>query len=189
MKKSAIFVALICVSCGSSGGSDGGTGATTTTPNSTTTTTNTGKSTGSSSTAGTGTKTTKESEVTLPTTPVAVANEILVYGEAVNSYVYLGCWSCDQFNAESIHNEFGTYGSEFSTTSINNEFSTYGSKFGANAACNELSSTAPSLFSPGLDIYYGLLSVNILATDSICNQVSMFYSRPDCEQLVLYCTN
>lgn len=70
--------------------------------------------------------------------------KILLYGGA-NYSVYLGCFSCTQYDAQSIHNQFGKYGSRYSSTSIWNHYSQYGSPYAVHSACNEYTVTPPRL--------------------------------------------
>jgi hypothetical protein len=62
---------------------------------------------------------------------------------------YLGKVSSNQFESESICNEFGTYGSEFASKSVRNEFGTYGSPFASQSAYNEFTSTPPRIIYQG----------------------------------------
>lgn len=52
----------------------------------------------------------------------------------------------NEFDSDSIANEFGDHGSEFSRTSMFNEFSDYGSEFGRFSAMNPHASEPPRLF-------------------------------------------
>lgn len=70
---------------------------------------------------------------------------------------YLGKLS-NEFNSESIFNEFGTYGNEFSSSRIWNEFSTFGNEFNSYSPFNGFSSTPPMLIKDGKIIAY--LTVN-----------------------------
>jgi hypothetical protein len=56
-----------------------------------------------------------------PTPSTGRPDRVLVFGGR-DYTVYLGCFSCNRFDPESIWNEFGSYGSAFSSTSINNQF-------------------------------------------------------------------
>ena len=71
---------------------------------------------------------------------------------------YLGKLTSNEFENDSLLNEFGPYGSEFSSTSIFNEFSNYGSEFSSLSPNNEFSSTPPKIFINGK--LYGYLTVN-----------------------------
>ena len=99
---------------------------------------------------------------------------------------YLGCWTCGDFDSQAIANDFGTYGSEFNSLSIRNDFGTYGSNFSANSACNEFGSNPPYLYDSNLN-YFGELSSNQFRTDSICNNVGVYYNSGSCTLLESYC--
>lgn len=70
---------------------------------------------------------------------------------------YLGNLS-NEFNSESIFNEFGSYGSEFSSKSIWNEFSTFGNEFNAYSPFNKFSTKPPMLIKKGKIV--GFLTTN-----------------------------
>lgn len=61
---------------------------------------------------------------------------------------------CDEFDQDSILNEFGDYGSEFSEKSIRNDFSDYGSEFSHKSAYNEFTMTPPRLINGKILIGY-----------------------------------
>lgn len=75
-----------------------------------------------------------------------------------NDGTYLGKLTSNQFDSDSILNEFGPYGSEFSPKSIFNEFGTYGSEFSSQSPFNEFAPTPPKIYVNGQ--FYGLLTVN-----------------------------
>jgi len=77
---------------------------------------------------------------------------------------YLGTIS-DEFDAESIFNEFGRYGSEFSSESIWNDFGTYGSEFSPYSPFNQFSSSSPIIVK-GRKII-GRLTVNKFVTGAV----------------------
>jgi len=60
----------------------------------------------------------------------------------------------NEFDSESIFNEFGKYGNEFSPNSIWNEFSTFGNEFNSYSPFNEFSSTPPKIIKDGHIIAY-----------------------------------
>jgi Putative Ig domain len=66
---------------------------------------------------------------------------------------YLGRLT-NQFDAQSILNTFGSYGSAFSSTSMFNQFSQYGSPFSALSAYNTLALTPPRLYVNGFFVAY-----------------------------------
>ena len=75
-----------------------------------------------------------------------------------NDGQYLGKLTLNEFDPESIYNEFGKHGSEFSATSIFNEFGKYGGEFSSLSPFNEFTSTPPIIFLSGKE--YGYLSSN-----------------------------
>src|SRR5438132_8349428 len=78
---------------------------------------------------------------------------------------YLGVLSNNPFDANSVSNPFGVYGSPFSPTSVNNPFSQYGSPYSAHSATNPYATEAPKIVNP----YLGRLSANRYAPDSTGN--------------------
>ena len=71
---------------------------------------------------------------------------------------YLGKLTSNDFDTDSLLNDFGPYGNEFSPKSIFNEFGTYGSEFSSQSPFNEFTSTPPKIFVNGA--LYGQLTVN-----------------------------
>ena len=62
------------------------------------------------------------------------------------SMQYLGITSQNQYNQESIINDYGNYGSRYSSTSIRNSFSSYGSSFSSYSAYNSFAQYPPILY-------------------------------------------
>jgi len=113
--------------------------------------------------------------------PVVGSGRILLYGGR-NHSVFLGCFSCNRFDSDSVHNEFGSYGSRFSSTSIWNHFSDYGSRFADNSSCNQLASNPPVLVDDR-GRSYGALTLNRLASGAITDPTVVAWLRNAvCEQ-------
>ena len=89
--------------------------------------------------------------------PSGPANYFLFGGSG--SSTYLGCLTCGQFEAESVCNQFGTYGSQFSATSIWNQFGTYGSQFSSSSPWNQFSTSGPIIVGSD-DLFYGYFTTN-----------------------------
>jgi len=53
-----------------------------------------------------------------------------------NQGKYLGNLNSNQFDPNSVSNQFGRYGSQFPPDSINNQFGRYGSQFSADSPNN-----------------------------------------------------
>ncbi len=66
---------------------------------------------------------------------------------------YLGTLA-NEFNSESIFNEYGTYGNEFSSQSIWNEYSTFGNEFNVYSPFNKFSTQPPMLIKNGNIVGY-----------------------------------
>lgn len=75
-----------------------------------------------------------------------------------NDNEYLGKLTSNEFDSDSLLNQFGPYGNEFSPKSIFNEFGTYGSEFSSLSPFNEFTSTPPQIFIDGR--FYGYLTMN-----------------------------
>ena len=67
---------------------------------------------------------------------------------------YLGSLVPNQFNKNSIFNQFSPYGSQFSQTSIFNQFSPYGSQFSQLSPYNQFSRTPPKIHCKGKFVAY-----------------------------------
>jgi uncharacterized protein YxeA len=79
---------------------------------------------------------------------------------------YLGKLTANEFDTDSVYNEFGTYGSKFSSTSIMNEFGTYGSKFSSYSAFNEFASDPPIILDGNGNVV-GYLTINSFKTGGV----------------------
>ena len=58
---------------------------------------------------------------------------------------YLGKITSNNYDSESIINDFGAYGNPYSSTSIRNEFSDYGSSYGTYSAYNDFALYPPRI--------------------------------------------
>ena len=96
-------------------------------------------------------------------------------GEKTERGIYLGQWSANKFNADSISNPFGA-GNRFNPNSINNEFGKYGSKFSPYSTRNSFTTEAPKLYDSRGN-YRGKLSSNPFDPDSICNPFGRYGNR------------
>jgi hypothetical protein len=83
--------------------------------------------------------------------------KIMVFGGRGHE-TYLGCLSCSQYEADSLFNQYGSYGSAYGATSIMNHYTEYGSSFSIYSACNPLA-TDPPVMVDGNGKYYGRLTV------------------------------
>jgi len=68
--------------------------------------------------------------------------------------VYLGKLTTNEYDPDSVFNEYGDYGSEYSDTSIWNEFCPYGSDFSNKSAFNDFATEPPIIVYNGEAIGY-----------------------------------
>ena len=83
---------------------------------------------------------------------------LLIFGGDEHK-VFLGCLSCDEFDTDSVRNQFGSHGSQFASESILNQFGEYGSAFSTHSACNAMASDPPVVVDDSGQAY-GRLTVN-----------------------------
>jgi hypothetical protein len=109
------------------------------------------------------------------------------------NYQFLGCFTCDRFHLESIHNDYGRYGHQESPVSIRNKQSEFGSLFSQKSSCNVFASSPPWLYEiheGGVgSTYAGEFSVNKFSTHSICNPASVYYFKDACALLNIDCAD
>lgn len=74
------------------------------------------------------------------------------------SGVFLGRVNRNRFDADSLVNQYGTFGSRFSAESIFNKYSQYGSQYGSESPYNRFSTTPPVFVKDGESL--GYLTVN-----------------------------
>jgi hypothetical protein len=62
---------------------------------------------------------------------------------------YLGNYSANQYDPNSISNPYGKYGSRYSPDSVNNPYGKYGSQYSPNSAHNPYAINPPKIVYPG----------------------------------------
>jgi len=93
------------------------------------------------------------------TTALTIANLYLVAEDGT----YLGKLTTNEFDSDSIFNEYGTYGSEYSSQSIWNEYGTYGSEYSSQSAFNDYTFTPPYIVTSDGTIYGGVTTNNFIS--------------------------
>lgn len=91
-------------------------------------------------------------------TNIFAAETIHLYGGS-NQDKYLGCVNCAKYDADSICNKYGTYGSKYNDESIWNKYGTYGSKYNSESPWNKYSTDAPVLVDKSGG-FYGYFTLN-----------------------------
>src|SRR5690606_25728473 len=104
----------------------------------------------------------EEWEASLSTPSLSASGSIIVVG---SDGQYLGELTSNPYQADSICNPYGSYGSKYSSTSIWNEFGQYGSPYSSKSAFNKLASDPPLLVSDGKVV--GYLTTNTLKPGAI----------------------
>ena len=98
------------------------------------------------------------------------------YLEAQNGQ-FLGEIVSNEFDRDSILNEYGPYGSPYSTTSIFNQYSDYGSRYGQNSVNNPYCSTPPKLIINGGLL--GFVTVNQYVANNIPTEAFLYTLHND----------
>lgn len=98
------------------------------------------------------------------------------YGET-----FLGCLSCDPYEATSIFNAEGEHGSRNSDVSIRNRYSRFGSSFSNLSACNARASRPPLIVDAQGNIL-GRFTVNTTAPEATVDGVTLRLAHMLCMQ-------
>lgn len=91
--------------------------------------------------------------------PVTISAQVLHLYGGKNNDVYLGCLNCNNYDSDSIWNEYGTYGSSYNTNSIWNEYGTYGNEYNSYSPWNSYGSDPPVVVDKEGN-FYGYFTVN-----------------------------
>jgi hypothetical protein len=92
------------------------------------------------------------------------------------SATYLGSYNTNQYDADSVNNPYGTYGSQYSSSSINNPYGQYGSQYSGQSVNNPYASDTPKLYDQHGN-YRGKLSSNRYDPDSVSNPYGRYGSK------------
>lgn len=82
-----------------------------------------------------------------------------------NDGQFLGVISTNKYDAKSIINTYGNYGSKYSSTSIFNQYCNYGSKYSNLSAYNSYTSTPPVIYRGTTAVAY--LTVNTVLSPRV----------------------
>ena len=86
------------------------------------------------------------------------AQTLHLYG-GKNHDVYLGCLTCSNYDASSIWNSYGTYGSKYNSDSIWNNYGTYGNKYNSECPWNTYATNPPVVVDKEGN-FYGYFTLN-----------------------------
>lgn len=106
----------------------------------------------------------------------------LVYGQTSTAknqkYKYLGKYSANKYDPESIANRYGQYGNKLSPESVNNPYSPYGSPYSPSSIHNQYVSGKSSPILVGEDgQYLGRLNSNKYDPESVSNPYGIYGSE------------
>jgi hypothetical protein len=87
-----------------------------------------------------------------------ISQTLHIYG-GQNHKEYLGCLNCNNYDTNSIWNEYGTYGSIYNIKSIWNEYGIYGSEYSSFSPWNYYGAIPPVVVDKEGQ-FYGYLTVN-----------------------------
>lgn len=96
-------------------------------------------------------------------------------GEQAATGKYLGRLSANPYQADSVSNPYGTYGSRYSANSINNPYGQYGSPYSAKSASNPYTTGGPSVVAED-GTYLGRLNSNQYDPESVSNPYGVYGS-------------
>ena len=97
------------------------------------------------------------------------------YGYDEGEGEYLGEYSSNSYDSDSVSNPYGQYGSQYSSESINNPYGQYGSSYSAQSPNNPYATDTPKLYSQDGE-YLGKVSSNTYDPDSISNPYGRYGS-------------
>jgi hypothetical protein len=83
---------------------------------------------------------------------------LMLFGGAGHK-TFLGCVNCNEYHAQSVFNQYGSFGSSYSSTSVLNKYAEFGSKYSSYGACNPHASDPPVVVD-GAGRFYGRLTMN-----------------------------
>jgi len=113
----------------------------------------------------------------------AHSQQILIFG-GDNNREFLGCLTCNEYDTNSVFNDFSTYGwgNDFGKW---NPFGNYANSFSSYSACNQFTSNSPVLVDRQ-GKFYGRLTLNEYVQGSVCGVSG---SEQICMSLKTMCAN
>lgn len=103
--------------------------------------------------------------LTMLASPVSAQDAALLLFDGDKGTEFAGCLNCSRFDAASVCNQFGDFGSEFSDSSIWNQFGTFGSKYQENSPWNPYGSGLRIVDEDGN--FYGLFTAASFGRSSL----------------------
>ncbi len=97
---------------------------------------------------------------------------LLLYG-GENNEVFLGCFTCNNYDKNSIWNTYGTYGSKYSSNSIWNKYGSFGGKYNMYSPFNNYATTPPILVDYEGN-FYGYFTANRYVGKRTNNKLALY---------------
>jgi hypothetical protein len=82
----------------------------------------------------------------------AQTGALLLFG-GTNHKTFLGCINCNKYDAASVCNKHGTFGSKYNSDSIWNGYGTFGSKYSIDSPWNQYTSSGPIIVDQSGGLY------------------------------------
>lgn len=89
---------------------------------------------------------------------IAACQELHLFG-GPNHDVYLGCLTASKYDANSVWNKYGTFGSMYSADCIWNQYGQYGSRYSSESPWNQYASDPPVVVDRSGQ-FYGYFTTN-----------------------------
>ena len=109
-----------------------------------------------------------------PSTPISSTDLYLFANDGTGTF--LGNLNTNEYDADSISNVYGNYGSKYSQTSIFNTYGTYGSKYSQYSAFNQYATNPPKIVD-GNGKFIGYLTTNKYLTNAISYEELILYLK------------
>lgn len=113
-------------------------------------------------------------------TPAPLASPQLRSSDGANRF--LGEVNANRYDADSIANPYGRFGSPYSPDSVNNPYGQYGSPYSPYSANNPYTNQAPKIVTPGGG-YLGRYSANQFDAESTSNRFGRYGSPYSSESI------
>lgn len=102
--------------------------------------------------------------ITSRAVPSSAGVRLLLYGD--DDRRFLGCLNCNEYAADSVHNQYGRYGNPYASYSIWNKYGKYGSPYSNYSVCNPLAMRPPVVLDEDW-AFYGRLTLNSLHPEAL----------------------
>jgi hypothetical protein len=85
---------------------------------------------------------------------------------------YLGCLTCNQYEASSVWNAYGTYGFKYNAKSIWNKYGIYGSAHSNTSPFNTFATEPPAIMDKDGE-FYGYFTINVSKGQRVLTKLTL----------------